>query len=95
MVTIKNAYSCREEIKAAGGKFNGSEWVLTNEQLASLVEKAVASFVRSNKRDRAFGVAFADVLIVHDGDSVSGKLVMDPFLEEHSLAVAAQQAKYQ
>lgn len=65
MTLSGNTYAIRDEIRRAGGKYDGATrtWTVTEEQLADLVADAEASARRSNKRDRAFGVAWAGVRV--------------------------------
>lgn len=93
---IYGAYACRQEIKAVGGKFNGGPgWEVTEGQLLDLIEQAAASFRRSNKRDRALGMAFASVTIEREGEPPqSGESAMAPVLERLSEECAAYHAKH-
>jgi len=70
MVKLSNAYAVKSEIKDHGGKWDGREWSLTDEQFVALVLAGQASFERSNKRDRAFGVAMLGIGVAVASDSV-------------------------
>ena len=54
-------FDCREQIGRAGGKFDGSTWSVTSEQLTLLREWAAESGRRFNKRDTQFSRSWAVV----------------------------------
>ncbi len=66
MIKLANAYAARDQIKRAGGKFDGASkcWLVSEEQLATLTEWAAESAARSNKRDTQFGRDWARVEII-------------------------------
>ena len=59
-------FDCREQIGRAGGKFDGSTWSVTSEQLTLLREWAAESGRRFNKRDTNKGSLAAPLLRCFD-----------------------------
>ena len=82
-------YPIREDIKRVGAKFAMNVWTVTASQLAALRASAVESCRASNKRDRAFGLAWAAV-----EQDLDGGAEWESLLAAADAASAAYAAKY-
>ena len=82
-------YPIREDIKRAGATYAMNVWTVTAAQIASLRAAAVESYRASNRRDRAFGTAWAAV-----EQDLDGGAEWEMLLAAADAASAAYAAKY-